>query len=164
MLNVGDNVPDFTLPLAYADGKKDATSFHQLLKAANGPVVIGFFPLAFTGVCTKEMCEMRDQQAVFDHVGAKAVGFSIDTPFTNVQFAKANHLTHPIFSDPNREVVNLIWATQTVAGVQNVSKRGWLVVGKDGKVAEKWVTDTPGEWSGIAPIDDALHKLAGHHH
>ncbi|HVM45541.1 MAG TPA: redoxin domain-containing protein [Candidatus Thermoplasmatota archaeon] len=164
MLNVGDTVPDFTLPLATAEGKRDPVSFKQLLEQANGPVVIGFFPMAFTTPCTAEMCEFRDKQAVFDHVRATPVGFSVDTPFTNVAFAKENRLKHGIFSDPNFQVVDKIWQTMTVAGNERRAKRGWMVVGRDGKVLEKWVSDDPGKWSGIDPINAALHKAVPHSH
>ena len=156
MLNVGDTVPDFTLPFAKADGTKDPVAFKSLL--GKGPVVIGFFPLAFSGTCTKEVCDMRDHQSVFDHVGATAVGFSIDTPFTNVNFAKANNLHHGLFCDPNREVVNKVWATMTVAGVHHAAKRGFLVVDRHGKVVEKWFTDTPSEWPGMKPLEAAVAK------
>ena len=164
MLNVGDTVPDFTLPLAYADGRRDPVSFKQLLQQGRGPVVIGFFPMAFTTPCTKEMCEFRDRQAVLDHVSARAVGFSVDTPFTNIAFAKENRLTHGIFSDPNFAVVDKIWQTMTVAGNERRAKRGWMVVSPEGKVVEKWVSDDPGVWSGIDPINAALHKAFPHAH
>lgn len=159
MLNVGDAVPDFTLPLAHADGKRDPVSFKTFLAAANAPVVVAFFPLAFSGTCTKELCDLRDHQPNFDGLHAKVVGFSIDSGFTNVHFAKHNQLQHGLFCDPNREVVDKVWATMTVAGVKNAAKRGWLVVGKDGKVAEKWVSEDPNVWSGTGPIEAALSKL-----
>lgn len=164
MLHVGDKVPDFTLPLAHADGKREPVSFHQFLQQGIGPVVIGFFPMAFTTPCTAEMCEFRDRQAVFDHVQARGVGFSVDTPFTNVAFAKQNNLQHGIFSDPNFQVVDKVWQTMTVAGNERRAKRGWMVVGRDGTVLEKWVSDDPGKWSGIEPINAALHKAVPHHH
>jgi glutaredoxin-dependent peroxiredoxin len=162
MLNVGDTVPDFTLPLAKADGTREPTSFKSLL--GKGPVVIGFFPMAFTTPCTKEMCEFRDRQAVFDHVHAQSVGFSVDTPFTNIAFAKENRLQHGIFSDPNFAVVDKIWQTMTVAGNERRAKRGWMVVSPQGKVVEKWVSDDPAVWSGIDPINAALHKAFPHQH
>lgn len=156
MLDLGDTVPDFTLPLAKADGTKAPVAFHSLL--GKGPVVIAFFPLAFTGTCTKEMCDLRDNPAVLDHVGATAVGFSIDTAPTNVHFAKAHDLRHGIFSDPNREVVHKIWDTMTVAGVHHTAKRGYLVVDRHGKVVDKWITLTPGEWPGIKPLEEAVAR------
>lgn len=164
MLNVGDAVPDFTLPLVHADGKRDPVSFKQFLQQANGPVVIGFYPMAFTGPCTKEMCEFRDKQAVFDHVGAKSVGFSVDTPFTTIEFASKNQLKHPIFVDPNQKVIDQVWATMTVAGIEKRAKRGWMVVSPQGIVVEKWVSEDPAVWSGVDPINSALHKAFPHHH
>lgn len=157
MLNVGDKVPDFTLPVAFADGKKEPVSFHSVL--GKGPVVIAFFPLAFTGVCTKEMCEIRDQASILDRVQAQRFGFSCDTPHTNVEFAKQNHLKHGIFSDPNHKVVNEIWDTATVGGVAGRAKRGWMVVDGHGVVREKWVSEDPSVWSGVAPIEAALSKV-----
>lgn len=164
MLHVGDKVPDFTLPFATADGKRDPLSFHQFLQQGKGPVVIGFYPLAFTTPCTAEMCEFRDRQAVFDHVSARSVGFSVDTPFTNVAFAKQNNLQHGLFCDPNFQVVDKVWETMTVAGNERRAKRGWMVVSKDGVVLEKWVSDDPSKWSGIDPINAALHKAVPHRH
>lgn len=157
MLNVGDKVPEFSLALAFADGKKDAVPFSTLL--GKGPVVVAFFPLAFSGPCTKEMCEIRDHGATLDGLHAQRVGFSCDTPFTNAEFAKQNKLAHGIYSDPNHKVVNELWDTGVAGGVASRAKRGWLVVDKTGKVAEKWVSEDPGVWSGIAPIEAALAKL-----
>ena len=150
MLNVGDTVPDFTLPLAFADGKKEPVSFKSL--TGKGPVVIAFFPLAFTGTCTKENCEIRDRAPELASHHVTAVGFSCDTPHSNVEFAKQNHLKHGLFSDPNHKVVNEIWDTGIAGGVASRAKRGWMVVDKHGKVAEKWVSDDPGVWSGIQTI------------
>lgn len=156
MLNVGDTVPNFTLPLAFADGKKDAVEMQTLL--GKGPIVIAFFPLAFTGTCTKEMCEIRDHAATLDGLHAQRVGFSCDTPHSNVEFAKQNKLAHGIFSDPNHKVVNEIWDTGVAGGVASRAKRGWIVLDKNGKVVEKWVSDDPNVWSGLKPIEAALQK------
>ena len=157
MLNVGDSVPDFTLPLAFADGKKDPVSFTSLL--GKGPVVIAFFPLAFTAPCTKENCDLRDHASALDKVHATRVGFSCDTPQSNVEFAKQNRLQHGLFCDPNHKIVNEIWDTATIGGVASRAKRGWMVVDASGKVAEKWVSDDPAVWSGIGPIEAALSKV-----
>lgn len=158
MLDVGDEVPDFTLPLAYADGRKDPVRFRSLL--GKGPLVLSFFPLAFTRTCTRQLCDMRDHAAGLDALGAQAFGFDCDSAFTNVAYAREHGLAHGIFSDPNREVVDRLWATQTVVGVHRVPKRGFLVVDRNGRVAARWVTDEPGEWHGIGPIEEALAKAA----
>lgn len=158
MLEVGDEVPDFTLPLAHADGRKDPVRFRDLL--GKGPLVLSFFPLAFTRTCTRQLCEMRDRAAALDGLGVQAFGFSCDSAYVNVAYAREQGLAHGIFSDPNRDVVHALWATMTVVGVRDVPKRGWLVVGRDGRVVHKWVTDVPGEWPGIEPLEDALARAA----
>lgn len=158
MLEVGDEVPDFTLPLACADGRKEPVRFRDLL--GKGPVVLSFFPLAFTRTCTRQMCEMRDHAAPLDGLGVQAFGFSCDSAYTNVAYAGEHGLRHGIFSDPNREVVDRLWATMTVVGVHRVPKRGFLVIDGAGRVAGKWVTDAPGEWNGMKPIEEALARAA----
>ncbi|MHB8633804.1 MAG: redoxin domain-containing protein [Thermoplasmatota archaeon] len=146
---VGTRLPDFTLPLATQEGRKEFTLSQHLGK---GPIVIGFFPLAFTGVCTKEMCEFRDNLASLQAAGAQVYGFSCDTPFANSEFAKLHSMGQGILCDPNREVVGKIWQTMTVAGVQNVAKRGALVVGADGTVRWASVSDDPKVWVGTDEV------------
>jgi peroxiredoxin len=158
VLDVGDEVPDFTLPLAHADGRKEPVRFRSLL--GTGPLVLSFFPLAFTRTCTRQMCDMRDHAASLDGLGAQAFGFSCDSAFTNVAYAREQDLRHGIFSDPNRQVVDRLWATMAVAGVERVPKRGFLVVGRDGRVAARWATDDPGEWNGIKPLEEAIARAA----
>jgi len=157
MLGVGDKVPDFELPVGRADLAREKVRLSDAL--VKGPVVLSFFPLAFTRTCTQQMCDARDHMGALSRVGATVFGFSCDTSFSNAHFAKEQGLTFPIFSDANREVVDLIWATEDVAGVRRVPKRGWLLIAPDGAVAEKWVADHPGHWLGNAPIEAALQKL-----
>ncbi|MHB8585770.1 MAG: redoxin domain-containing protein [Thermoplasmatota archaeon] len=146
---VGEKLPDFTSRVATQTEIKE---FHLSQELGQGPVVIAFFPLAFTGVCTKEMCEMRDAVADLNHLKVKAFGFSTDTPFTNREFAKLHKLEHGIISDPNHEVVNKIWSTQTVGGVHNRAKRGVLVLDAQGVVKWSWVTDDPAQWVGLSEV------------
>ncbi len=142
---VGSKLPDFTLKIATKEGAKEFTFAKA---AADGPLVLAFFPLAFSGSCTKEMCDLRDNFAVFDGLGATVIGFSTDSHFSNVHFAKEHNLAHGIISDPNREVVGKIWETGTVAGVVNVAKRGVMVLDAGGIV--KWAakSDDPTVWIG----------------
>lgn len=157
MLHVGDTVPDFTLPVARADGRRENVQFSSLL--GKGPIVLSFFPLAFTRVCTSQMCDARDNQSVYDALDAQVFGFSCDSMFTNEQYAKSLNLAHGIFSDANRDVVHSIWATQEVVHVRNVPKRGWMVVDAEGRVVATHVSDIPGAaWGGTKPIEDALVK------
>lgn len=157
MLAPGDAVPDFTLPLAYADGRSDKVQFSSLL--GRGPIVLSFYPLAFTRVCTTQMCDARDHQAVYDALHATVIGFSIDTPWTNVEYAKSLGLRQGIYSDPNRDVLPLIWDMAEVAGIRNCAKRGWMVISPQGKVVALHVADKAGDpWVGTKPIENALRR------
>jgi peroxiredoxin len=159
MLAPGDKVPEFTLPIAYADGRKDRVSFLSLL--GKGPIVLSFFPLSFTRVCTTQMCDMRDHGVALDQVRAQRFGFSCDSSFVNVHFARQEKLDHGIVSDPNREVVDRIWATEEVAGVKRVPKRGWMVVDDRGVVVDLWLAKEAGApWPGMGPIEAALAKIS----
>ncbi|MFO1533859.1 MAG: redoxin domain-containing protein [Thermoplasmatota archaeon] len=142
---IGTRLPDFTLKLA---GKEGATEFTLSKHLGQGPLVFAFFPLAFTGTCTKEMCDLRDTLPQFQGLKAQVFGFSTDTSPVNVEFAKLHALGQGILSDPNREVVPRIWATATVAGVHNVAKRGVMVVAPDGTVQWTSVSDDPKVWIG----------------
>jgi peroxiredoxin len=146
---VGSRLPDFTLKLATKDG---VSEFNLAANLGQGPLVFAFYPLAFTGVCTKEMCEIRDNLARFEGMGAKVFGFSTDTAPVNHEFAKLHNLNTGILSDPNREVVGRIWQTMTVAGVHNVAKRGVLVAGPDGTVKWTSVSDDPKMWIGTDEV------------
>ena len=157
MLQPGDKVPDFTLPLSFADGRKDDVQFSTLL--GRGAIILSFFPLAFTRVCTTQMCEARDNAAVYESHGAQYYGFDCDSKWSNVAFAKQESLAHGIFGDANRAVVERIWQTQTTAGVERVPKRGWMVVDARGVVVDRWVNDVPGApWVGKDPILAAVAK------
>ena len=107
--------------------------------------VLVFFPAAFTGVCTTEVCTFRDSLARFNAVQAQVAGVSIDTPFTLDVFAQQNSLTFPLLSDANREAIrafDLVWPD--LGGVREVAKRAVIVLDR-GEVIYRWVGDNPGQ-------------------
>lgn len=158
MLKPGDTVPDFTLPVGYADGKKENVTFSSLL--GRGPIVLSFFPLAFTRVCTSQMCDMRDHAADLDRHAAQVFGFSCDSKWANSKFAAQEGLKHGIFSDANRAIIETLWETQTTAGIERVPKRGWMVIDARGIVVDVRIADVSGEpWVGAATIEAALAKV-----
>ena len=159
MLRVGEKVPDFTLQMATAEGRRP---FRLSEALGQGDIFLVFYPLAFTGVCTRQVCETRDALHFFEHVHARPYGFSTDTPQANAAYAREQKLGFPLLSDPNREVVERIWETQDESGVARVAKRGWMVVGPDGVVKALWKTDDAEVWPGLAEAKKVLH--AGHHH
>lgn len=150
-------MPDFTLPVGRADGRRDPLRLRALL--AEEPVVLSFFPLAFTGVCATQLCDLRDSLPRLASRGAQAYGFSCDAVPANAAFARELGLPTGIFSDPNRAVVDVIWETETVIGVHRVPRRGWMVVGRDGRLVDLWVADAPGKpWPGSGAIEAALAR------
>ncbi|HEX2065507.1 MAG TPA: redoxin domain-containing protein [Candidatus Thermoplasmatota archaeon] len=152
----GTKLPDFTLKVASKDGIADFRLSEHLGK---GPLVFGFFPLAFTGVCTTEMCDFRDSLASFAGLKAQVFGFSVDTAPSNKAFAASQDLPFGILSDPNREVVGRLWPTYPtpLAGVNATAKRGAMVVGPDGTVKWTSVSDDPKVWVGA---DEVRRHLA----
>jgi peroxiredoxin len=142
MVEVGDTAPDFTVPLA--DG--DLGSFTLSDHLADAPLVLAFFPAAFTSTCTSEMCEFRDRMANFEEVDASVYGISIDTPFTLNEFRHQNDLNFALLSDANRDVVRAYDVSMDFAdlGVREVAKRSVFVVDAEGTVTYRWVSDDPG--------------------
>ncbi|MFB6252246.1 MAG: redoxin domain-containing protein [Halobellus sp.] len=142
MVSIGDEAPDFTAPLA--DG--DVGSFTLSEHLDDAPIVLAFFPAAFTGTCTAEMCTFRDRMVNFEDVGATIYGISIDTPFTLNEFREQNDLNFDLVSDTNREIVDAydISMDFTALGVRNVAKRAVFVVDASGTVTYTWVSDDPG--------------------
>ncbi|MEM0321288.1 MAG: peroxiredoxin [Thermoprotei archaeon] len=110
------------------------------------PVVLAFYPGAFTSVCTKEMCTFRDNISKFNSLSAVVVGISVDPPFSNAAFKKSNNLNFPILSDYNREAVKLYGvAAENFAGLKGytAAKRAVFILDKQGVVRYKWVSDDP---------------------
>lgn len=158
MLRIGEKVPDFTLRLAKADGTKEPVALSTLL--AEGPVVLSFFPIAFSGVCTPHMCELSQELRALQAAGVRnVVGFSTDAQHVNVAFARHERLLVPIYSDPNREVVHRVWRTTTTAGVHDCAVRGWMLIDSDGTLRAQWAAPDPEVWSGVKPILEALQDL-----
>ena len=96
-------------------------------------VVIHFFPMAFTGVCTTQLCTMRDNFGYYDGLNAQILGISVDSPFTLAQFKKENNYQFPLLSDFNKEVSTAYGAIyeQFVFGLKGVSKRAAFVIDED---------------------------------
>ncbi|ADQ67643.1 peroxiredoxin [Halogeometricum borinquense DSM 11551] len=142
MVDVGDDAPDFTAPLA--DGDVESFTLSEHLDEA--PIVLAFFPAAFTSTCTTEMCTFRDRMANFEDIGATVYGASIDTPFTLNEFREQNDLNFALISDTNRELIHEYDVAMDFdsLGVHNVAKRAVFVVDTDGTVSYAWVSDDPG--------------------
>ena len=139
MLSVGDMAPDFTLT---AHDKSSVT----LSEMRRGRVILAFYPAAFTGVCTKEMCTFSDGIAGLDSSGVSVLGISVDSPFSNAAFADSNGITFPLLSDVHREAVDAygIALGDFVIPGYTVAQRSVFVVEPDGSIGYAWVADNPG--------------------
>ncbi|MFQ6116917.1 MAG: redoxin domain-containing protein, partial [Candidatus Bipolaricaulia bacterium] len=101
MVELGESAPVFTLPATDGEEITEVALERELGKET---IVLAFFPLAFSPVCTEELCEFRDSPAAFNTVQAKVFGISVDSPFALKEFARQNGLKFPLLSDFNKEV------------------------------------------------------------
>jgi len=154
-VRVGDKAPDFTL----MDGDKKPRSLNEFL---GKKTVLAFFPGAFTGVCTKEMCTLRDSMTRFNEVNAQVVGISVDAPFSNKAFATQNNLQFPVLSDYSRATVKSYGIVlDDFAGLKGyaAAKRSVFVLDKSGVIRYAWVTDNPGVEPNYDEVSKALTSI-----
>lgn len=99
-------------------------------------VVLHFFPMAFTGTCTTQLCTMRDNFGYYDGLNAQILAISVDSPFTLAKFKEENNYQFPLLSDFNKEVSTAYGAIyhNFVFGMKGVSKRAAFVIDEDQKV------------------------------
>ena len=151
-LPVKSKAPDFTVKYKNAEGLQD---FNLSTHLQNGPVVVLFFPLAFTSVCVSEMCSIRDTYEQYQSLNASVVGISVDSPFTLEVMAERDNLPFPLASDFNKDVSkNYDVLYEDLLGFKGVSKRSAFVIGKDGSILFSWSSDDPHD----LPDFDALKK------
>ncbi len=139
---VGQKAPEFSL----YDADRQLRSLQEFL-ATGAPVVLAFFPGAFTGVCTKEMCTFRDEFGRLRQLNAQLLGISVDGPFANKAFAEQHNLPFPLLCDYERRVVRLYDVYhEDFAGLKGyvAAKRSVFVLDPSGTVRYVWVTENPG--------------------
>ena len=154
IIEIGKNAPNFTL--VDADLKKvSLTDFKN-------KVVIAFYPGAFTGVCTKEMCTFRDSLTKLNQFRAQVIGISVNDPFCNKAFSDTNGLNFPILSDYEREVVKIYGvAAKDFAGLKGytAAKRSIFIIDSQNIVRYKWITDDPAIEPNYDEIMSMLEKI-----
>ena len=134
----GDRAIEFKLP----QKPKDEVDLSQYI--GKEKIVLLFFPLAFSSVCTAEMCSMRDNWKQYENLGAKVFGISVDSPFVTDKFRQSENIPFPILSDFNKDVSRKYGVLhEDLMGLKGVSKRSAFVIGKDGTVKYAWVTEDP---------------------
>jgi peroxiredoxin len=151
-LNV--KAPDFELQ----NNKGEAVKLSE--KLAAGPVVVIFFPLAFSGVCTEEMCEFRDNLSELNQLKAQLFAVSVDSRFALNAFAEKNNLEFPLLSDFNKEVSKAYGAQyETFLGLNGVAKRSAFVIDKEGVIRYRWVSEDAKVKPNLNEIREALKSL-----
>jgi peroxiredoxin len=156
-ISVGDRAPDFTLKSKSGDMNDISLSDYRDEKN----VVVLFFPLAYTGVCTDEMCSVSAGLADYDALDAQVLGISVDSPFAQEAWAKENDITIPLLSDFNKEV-SAAYGSQfeDLIGFKGVAKRSAFVVDKSGVVRFASVSDDPTELPDFDAIKACLQALS----
>ena len=139
-LKVGDNAPDFKL---FSSELKEVS----LADYKGQKLVVHFFPLAFTGTCTTQLCTMRDSFGYYEGMNAAVVGISIDSPFTLAKFKEAESYQFPLLSDFNKEASQAYGAfyDEFVFNLKGVSKRAAFVIDEEGKVIYAEVLENAGD-------------------
>lgn len=118
-------------------------------------MVLLFFPLAFSAVCTAELCAIRDRWAAFEDLDARVFGISVDSPFVTDRFRRERELPFPLLSDFNRRVSRRYGVLyDDWYGLEGVSKRAVFVIGSDGRVRWAWVTED----ADVEPDYDAIRE------
>ena len=156
-ITVGDRAPDFTLKSKSGDDMNDI-SLSDYRDEKN--VVILFFPLAYTGVCTDEMCSVSSGLADYEALDAQVLGISVDSPFAQEAWAEKEGITIPLLSDFNKEV-SAAYGSQfeDLIGFKGVAKRSAFVVDKSGVVRFASVSDDPTELPNFDAIKACLQAL-----
>jgi len=151
---VGTKAPDFTLKTKTADGLKDVKLSDNFGKKQT---VLLFFPLAFTGVCTQEMCDITAGLGQYTGLDAEVLGISVDSPFAQEAWAKQNGIKITLLSDLNKKVIKSYRVVfPNLAGVGDTAARSAFVIGKDGVVKYAEQTPTPQDLPNFTAVQAAL--------
>jgi glutaredoxin-dependent peroxiredoxin len=153
-LKPGDKAPEFTL-------KSSEKQNVNLSDYKGKNVVLLFFPLAFTGTCTTELCSIRDNKKEFEDLNAEVLAISVDSLFALAQYKAAQQYNFPMLSDFNKEVSALYGCLydEFVLGMKGVSKRSAFVVDKEGIISYAEVLENAGELPNFAAINQTLSGL-----
>jgi glutaredoxin-dependent peroxiredoxin len=153
-IETGQRAPDFILH----DTEKNKVSLTDQ-KGKN--VLLLFFPMAFTGVCTKELCSVRDNINIYNNANAQVFGISVDSPFTLAKYKEEQGLNFPLLSDFNKETSEAYGALYDafIGWMRGVSKRSAFIIDKDGIVRYAEVLEKAADLPDFEAIQRTLHTL-----
>lgn len=157
-LSVGSKAPDFTLKSKGADGLRDVALSANLGKKNT---VILFFPLAFTSVCTQEMCDITAGLGSYTGLNADVIAISVDSPFAQEAWAQKNNITITVASDLNKTTAkNYEVLLDDLIGLGSVSARAAFIIDKAGVIQYAEQTPTPKELPNFDAIKAKLASLS----
>jgi peroxiredoxin len=155
-LSVGSKAPDFTLKTKASDGPKEVKLSANFGKRQT---VLLFFPAAFTGVCTQEMCDISAGLGQYEGLDAEVYGISVDSPFAQEAWSKQNGIKVTLLSDLNKTVIKAYDVVlPNLLGMYETAARAAFVVGRDGVIKYSEQTPTPKDLPNFAAIQAALKK------
>ena len=153
-LTIGTKAPDFKL----VDSDKKEVSLSEY---AGKNLIIHFFPASFTGVCTTQLCTVRDGINLYHNDTTDVVAISVDLPFTLAKFKEDQNLNFRLLSDFNKEASAAYGAIYEnwILGLKGVSKRAAFVVDKDGVIRYAEVLESAGDLPNFTAINETLASL-----
>ena len=155
MVDVGETAPDFTLP---NERNEEVTLSKELV---SGPIVLSWYVLDFTRVCTTQSCALRDEMEALPSLGAKVFGISCDSPASHRVFKATNQLNYPLLSDWGGYVSERYGVLyETWGKLRRVSKRAVFVLDREGVVRYQWVTEDAGVAPDVRAVAAEVRKLA----
>lgn len=154
-IQIGQQAPEFSL----FNTEKNKISLSDY---KGKTVVLLFFPLAFSGVCTTELCSMRDSMSTYNDLNAEIIGISIDSLFVLDRFKKENNLNFTLLSDFNKTVCRDYGCQYEtfVFEMMGVAKRSAFVVDKEGNIQYAEVLESAGELPNFEAIKECLSKIS----
>ena len=152
-VDVGSKAPDFTLT------NQDRQPV-KLSDQRGKPVVLAFFPAAFSSVCTKELCTFRDSMARLNQTKAQVYGISVDTFFTLKAFHDQQGYNFPLLSDFNKQVIRDYGVfNEDMIGLKGIAKRATFVIDKDGVIRHAEVQEDARNEPNYDKVFEALSAL-----
>lgn len=150
----GQPAPDFSL----YDSAKNPVNLHDF---KGKKVVLLFFPLAFTSVCTKELCYVRDNMSLFNDIDAQVLGISVDSLYTLAKFKEEQGFNFPLLSDFNKEVSKLYNALYDdfSFNMKGVSKRASFVLDREGVIRYAQILENAGDFPDFGAIQSNLAAI-----
>ncbi len=142
MVTEGDEAPDFTVPLAGGDAYNDVEPFTLSDAIGDGPIVLAFYPAAFTSGCTTEMCAFRDSMSSYEELDAQVYGVSVDLPFSQNIWIQQHDLNFPMLSDWDHDIIykyDVVY--DGMYDMIEAAQRSLFIIDNDGIISYAWIRD-----------------------